>query len=43
MNPNVDCERLIEWMAVEKGEDSLVYVPNDEIVVDMKLPDRLTV
>ena len=35
-----DCERLIEWMAIEKGEKGLVYAPYDEIVVDMKLPER---
>jgi hypothetical protein len=35
-----DCERLIEWMAIEKNENGLVFAPYDEIVVDMKLPDR---
>ena len=35
-----DCEHLIEWMAIEKDERGLVYAPYDEIVVDMKLPDR---
>ena len=35
-----DCERLIEWIAIEKGENGLVFAPYDEIVVDMKLPDR---
>lgn len=35
-----DCERLIEWMAIEKDENGLVFAPYDEIVVDMKLPDR---
>ena len=35
-----DCERLIEWMAIEKDENSLVCAPYNEIVVDMKLPDR---
>jgi predicted transcriptional regulator len=35
-----DCERLIEWMAIEKDENGLVYAPYDEIVVDMKLPER---
>jgi predicted transcriptional regulator len=39
-NVHNDCERLIEWMAIEKGENGLVYAPYDEIVVDMKLPDR---
>ena len=34
-----DCERLIEWMAIEKDENGRVFAPYDEIVVDMKLPD----
>lgn len=39
-NVHNDCERLIEWMAIEKDESGLVCAPYDEIVVDMKLPDR---
>jgi len=35
-----DCERLIEWMAIEKDENGLVFAPYAEIIVDMKLPDR---
>lgn len=35
-----DCVRLVEWMAIEKDENGLVYAPYDEIVVDMKLPDK---
>lgn len=35
-----DCEKLIEWMALEKDENGLVFAPYSEIVVDMKLPDR---
>ena len=35
-----DCERLIEWMAIEKDENGRVFAPYAEIVVDMKLPDR---
>lgn len=35
-----DCERLIEWMAIEKDENGLVYAPYSEIVVDMILPDK---
>jgi predicted transcriptional regulator len=35
-----DCERLIEWMAIEKDEKGLVFAPYNEIVVDMKLPER---
>jgi len=39
-NVHNDCERLIEWMAIEKDEKGLVFAPYDEIVVDMKLPER---
>jgi predicted transcriptional regulator len=35
-----DCERLIEWMAIEKDENGLIFAPYSEIVVDMKLPDK---
>ena len=35
-----DCERLIEWMAIEKDENGLIFAPYSEIVVDLKLPDR---
>ena len=35
-----DCVRLVEWTAIEKDENGLVYAPYDEIVVDMKLPDK---
>lgn len=35
-----DCDRLIEWMAIEKDENGQVYAPYDEIVVGMKLPER---
>lgn len=35
-----DCERLIEWMALEKDESGRIFAPYDEIVVDMKLPER---
>jgi len=35
-----DCERLIEWMAIKKDENGLVFAPYAEIIVDMKLPDR---
>ena len=38
-NVHNDCERLIEWMAIEKDENGLVFAPYSEIVVDMKLPD----
>ena len=39
-NVHNDCERLIEWMAIEKDENGLVIAPYSEIVVDMKLPDK---
>jgi predicted transcriptional regulator len=35
-----DCERLIEWMAIEKDKNGLIFAPYSEIVVDMKLPDK---
>ena len=39
-NVHTDTAQLIEWMAVERGEDGRVSVPWSEIVVDMKLPER---
>ncbi|MFZ5503654.1 MAG: hypothetical protein ACOY3V_09040 [Pseudomonadota bacterium] len=39
-NAHNDCERLIEWMAIDKDDNGLVFAPYNEIVVDMKLPDR---
>ncbi|MCR4305021.1 MAG: hypothetical protein NUV63_12505 [Gallionella sp.] len=39
-NVHNDCERLIEWMAIEKDENGLIFAPYSEIVVDMKLPDK---
>lgn len=39
-NVHADVQQLIEWMAVERGEDGRVNVPWSEIVVDMKLPER---
>lgn len=39
-NVHNDCERLIEWMAIEKDDNGLVFAPYDEILVDMKLPER---
>lgn len=39
-NVHADVQQLIEWMAVERGDDGLVCVPWSEIVVDMKLPQR---
>lgn len=39
-NVHSDCERLIEWMAIEKDENGFIFAPYSEIVVGMKLPDR---
>jgi predicted transcriptional regulator len=39
-NVHTDVQQLIEWMAVERGEDGRVSVPWSDIVVDMKLPQR---
>jgi len=39
-NVHADVQQLIEWMAVERGDDGRVSVPWSEIVVDMKLPER---
>ena len=40
-NVHTDVNQLIEWMAVERGDDGRVHVPWSEIVVDMKLPERV--
>jgi predicted transcriptional regulator len=40
-NVHTDVQQLIEWMAVERGEDGRVSVPWSDIVVDMKLPQRI--
>lgn len=40
-NVHTDVNQLIEWMAVERQEDGRVTVPWSEIVVDMKLPERV--
>ena len=40
-NVHTDVNQLIEWMAVERGDDGRVNVPWAEIVVDMKLPARV--
>ena len=39
-NVHNDCDRLIEWMVIEKDENGLVFTPYDKIVVDMNLPDK---
>ena len=40
-NVHTDVNQLIEWMAVERADDGRVNVPWSEIVVDMKLPERV--
>ncbi len=40
-NVHADVQQLIEWMAVERGDDGRVHVPWAEIVLNMKLPDRV--
>jgi predicted transcriptional regulator len=40
-NVHTDVNHLIEWMAVERSDDGRVHVPWSEIVVDMKLPERV--
>jgi predicted transcriptional regulator len=40
-NVHTDVNQLIDWMAVERGDDGRVFVPWSEIVVDMKLPERI--
>lgn len=34
-NVHSDCERLMEWLAVEKNEAGKVLVPYSEIVIDL--------
>ena len=40
-NVHADVAALCEWLAVQRTEDGRVHVPWSEIVVDMKLPNRL--
>ena len=40
-NVHADVAALAEWIAVQRTEDGRVQVPWSEIVVDMKLPNRL--
>ena len=39
-NVHADIQQLIEWMAMERGDDGGVSVLWFEIIVDMKLPER---
>jgi len=36
-----DVAALSEWLAVQRDEEGLVFVPWAEIIVDMKLPQQL--
>ncbi len=40
-NVHTDVQLLMEWMAVERDDDGLVGVPWTDIVVDLKLPERV--
>ncbi len=40
-NVHADVAALSEWLAVQRAEDGLIYVPWTEIIVDMKLPAQL--
>lgn len=35
-----DVERLMEWLAVEKNEQGLIFTPYAEIVLDVHLPNQ---
>lgn len=39
-NVHGDVEKLIEWQAVEKDDQGRISAPYDEIVVDVRLPQR---
>ncbi len=40
-NVHADVQELIEWMAVERGDDGRVSVPWSAIVVGMKFEQRV--
>ena len=40
-NVHTDVQQLIAWMAIERDDDGRVSVPWSDIVVDMKLPQRI--
>lgn len=40
-NVHTDVEKLVEWLAVEKDEQGRISAPYSEIVVDVKLPERV--
>jgi predicted transcriptional regulator len=37
-NVHNDIDRLVEWQAVEKDAQGLVFAPYDEIVVEVRMP-----
>lgn len=39
-NVHGDVEKLIEWQAVEKDDQGRIAAPYDEIVVDVRLPQK---
>lgn len=39
-NVHGDIEKLIEWHAVEKDDQGRIAAPYDEIVVDVRLPQK---
>lgn len=40
-NVHNDVSRLIEWLAIERDEQGRVFAPYAEIVVDVRMPDRV--
>ncbi|MHB1199832.1 MAG: HVO_A0114 family putative DNA-binding protein [Polaromonas sp.] len=40
-NVHTNVNQLNEWMAVERGDDGRVSTPWSEIVMEMKLPERV--
>lgn len=40
-NVHGDVEKLAEWLAIERGDSGRVFVPYAEIVLDMRLPNRV--
>jgi len=39
-NVHGDVEKLIEWQAIERDDQSRIVAPYDEIVVDVRLPEK---
>jgi len=40
-NVHNDVDKLIKWLAVEKDEQGRICAPYSEIVVDVRLPERV--